>query len=221
MRRVSVLVALVAAAFVAAWLVFGAGRSVAAQDATPVAAAFPLTPTRLSARWRAARWRSSSRSSLRPPPVAVTPGAATVDACRSASWPTRRRSRLSPPPCVRSSPASTPRTSGGPSRSSRTRRCVGSPRRSRSRRRNCAASGATPEALPTEGWTTILAITDVVVLADGRVGALVASLDPTQPEEDRPRSTSPLCRSMAAGWSTGSSSSTPIRRRRARPRQRR
>ena len=43
--------------------------------------------------------------------------------------------------------------------------------------------GATPEAIPTEGRSTILAITDVVLLTDGRVGALVASVDPMQPEE--------------------------------------
>ncbi len=43
--------------------------------------------------------------------------------------------------------------------------------------------GATPEAVPAESRGSILAITDVVLLADGRVGALVASVDPTQPEE--------------------------------------
>ena len=43
--------------------------------------------------------------------------------------------------------------------------------------------GATPEAVPAEGRTTILAVTDVVRLADGRVGALVASADPADPEE--------------------------------------
>ena len=38
--------------------------------------------------------------------------------------------------------------------------------------------GATPEAVPAAGRIAILAVTDVVLLADGRVGALVASVDP-------------------------------------------
>ena len=44
--------------------------------------------------------------------------------------------------------------------------------------------GATPEAVPAAGRSTILAITDVVLLADGRVGALVASTDPMAEEEE-------------------------------------
>ena len=42
---------------------------------------------------------------------------------------------------------------------------------------------ATPQAVPAEGRIAILAVTDVVRLADGRVGALVATIDPTRLEE--------------------------------------
>ncbi len=44
--------------------------------------------------------------------------------------------------------------------------------------------GATPEAVPAEGRATILAISDIVLLPEGQVGALVVTVDPTNPEEN-------------------------------------
>lgn len=183
MRRVSVLVALVAAAFVAAWLVFGAGRSVAAQDATPVAAAFPLTPDPAECQVARRPVEEFVTVITQATPVAVPPGAATVDVPVGELADEETVAAITA--TVREIIACFNAADFGRAFSLLTDEAL----------RGFAAEepipeeelrgflGATPEAVPTEGWTTILAITDVVVLADGRVGALVASLDPTQPEE--------------------------------------
>ena len=52
-----------------------------------------------------------------------------------------------------------------------------------------AVLGVPPEAVPEGARSTILAITDVVQLPDGRVGALVASVDPPGGPEEGPTTT--------------------------------
>ena len=185
MRRISVFVPVVALAFVWPLPALGGGRAALAQDATPAAQAFPMTP-------------DPAECTVEPRPVEefVAIAAAATPVAAAAA----RRETVEVPV----GPLADADTVAGVTATVReVFACfnAGDIRRAFSLLTDEAIRGfaeedpipaeelrgflgATPAAVPAAGRSTILAVTDVVLLADGRVGALVASTDPLAEEEE-------------------------------------